>query len=261
MDFLIRKIMGLLFPPLFCMIVFGISFFFGQPILFTLVYTLVALLGSVAFSHWFLLNDSFFQVLQKQGYLVWSLDSAGVMVPAIAKSNPPFLKAFFKDHEYETVVDRDIVHYMAAHVNAEFREFKVKEKEYMAFIVEKEKYMRARFGHLQLPMILFNRITETFYTKEYLAKMEVATYAHHLLIYQNRKLEEIIRIFRDFQRYVAEQFRPKNSLLDSPWVRIILIVAVLGLLAYFAWPHISKILLGASDTVGKAAGPLSSGVS
>lgn len=239
-----------------------------------IAYWLGAVVLMAAVGHFFIFNEPIIRMLEGQGYLVLSLDSAGLILPGLARPHPPWLTAIFGKSEFETTFDRELVHYITNNVPTQSREFtiskkvKVKEKvdgkdveiekevtkKYLAYIMDADDYIKAKFSDGTRPVLLLNRVTETFYTKEFLATQEGQTYSHHLLIYQNRKLEELTKLFRDFQRYVSDQFKPMGGLLDSPWIRWVIIIIIIAIMAYLFWPAIQKMISGVGSVGGDALG-------
>jgi hypothetical protein len=186
------------------------------------------------------------------------VDSTAVMVPLIGKYNRPFVSFNF-GRRIETVFSRDIVHGMTAPIDGKLIDFKYRasdkddEKEYMAFIISKEKFMHAKFSLMQVPFILYNSVKDSFYTKKEFGTFENDAGVSHILLHMIRQLEEMLSIDRGRERFISEKYKPVKSWFENDMLKWIIIVVVGVILLYLAWPTLSSVLFGAADTVGTVA--------
>lgn len=186
------------------------------------------------------------------------VDSTAVMIPVIGKYNRPFVSFTF-GKRIETVFSRDIVHGMTAPIDGRLVDFKYRasekddEKEYMAFIISKEKFMGAKFSMQQIPFVLYNSVKDSFYTKKEFGTFENDAGVSHILLHMIRQLEEMLSIDRGRERFISEKYKPVKSLFENEMLKWIIIIVVGVILLYLAWPTLSSVLFGAADTVGNVA--------
>lgn len=185
-----------------------------------------------------LLDNPFMGMLEGSGLVIFTFDSTGVIKPFLARVNPPYLKSNVHGRNFSTVFDRNTVSYLATPQEAEVTQ----EKETIKIELPKDQYNNALFSFSgTFPVLVYNSILGEFYTKEMLSKLETETFVQHLVLYLNRKVDELSNSVRDFARYVVEQTKPKMNIFQSKVFWIVIIVAIALLLLLFA-PQIMKTL-------------------
>jgi len=204
-----------------------------------------------------LIRHPMLEMLEGKGLLVLKLDSTGVIRPFIAKVAEPFLELNYGHGRKKfSVFDRNTVNYLTAPTTAYVDEENVQKEivdrkthEITGYETEKKiilslpksDYVKSLFSWGAFPVLIWNEILGEFYTKEMLATAETETFVQHLVLYLNRKVDELSNNIRDFARYIVEQSRPKASFLQSKLFWIIIIAVILIMVLLFAPQIISTI--------------------
>lgn len=205
-----------------------------------------------------LLANPFTQLLEGRGLLALDMSSAGIIRPFIVSVQQPFIKGKFNGEDIEDIFNRETVMQLG---NPE-----TKGKGYilqgtkktgekvggLAVVLTEEEYNSARFALFHYPVLIFNSQLKTFLTKDMLMAAEKEVFSEHLLLYMNRKIEELTSLIRDFARYIVELTKPKGSIFANKWVIVIMIILGLLLLAAFAPAIIDTLKGGVLSSAGDA---------
>ena len=201
-------------------------------------------IGSILISHPLL------SMLEGSGILCITIDSTGVMRPFLAQVRAPYIRAKLPGGKtIFTVFDRNTIHYLTNPLKAiariksgEETSEKTGEKtgeETLVLELPRKDYVKSLFAWGAFPVLIFNSVLGEFYTKEMFCKLETETFVQHLVLYLNRKIDELSNNMRDFARYVVEQTKPKINFFQSKFFWIIIIVVILVLALLFA-PQLMK---------------------
>lgn len=191
------------------------------------------------------------ELLEGKGLLVLTLDSTGVIDPFIVGVKNPYMRGKFKEKEIETLFDRESVNYLAIpkKVNATVEQTADPNIEKLTMEIPKDEKNSIMFGFRHFPVLIYNKNLETFITKDVLADFEKDTFVNHMVLYLNRKVEDLTSQLRDFARYIVEQTRPKKSIFSSGWFKWLLIIFVIVILVALLLPYI----IGSMGTVSSGA--------
>lgn len=190
--------------------------------------------------------------LEGQGLMVLTFDSTGTIETYIVNVNNPYISGQYRGKKAETIFDRNSIFYMGAPQEVNGIPEDNPNYEILKLQIPKDKKNEHFFGFNQFPVLIYNKNLETFLTKELLANIEKDTFVKHMILYLNRKVEDLTASLRDFARHIVEQTRPKKSFLESLGpMKWILIIVVLGILMALLAPTIMEtmgLILPAADT-------------
>jgi len=256
--FVLKKYSALLFVGLINCILWSVGLRYGM--LWALV-MLAAGLGMSIFIGNLLLKNPFTDMLEGKGILALNIDSTGVLRPFIVGIEPPYIKGKLGNHKVDDVFNRSTILNLAAPIANSKKAQTITEGEKAGGIkieLDNDTYNKARFALFHYPVIIYNQQINSVLTKDFLSGLEKDVFAEHTVIYLNKKLEELTSVVRDFGRHIVELTKPgRDSILQSKWFWIVIMVAMIILLIIFAPKIIEafKPLLGSvGDTVGNVAG-------
>lgn len=165
------------------------------------------------------------QMIEGDGMLVFDVSSTGIIAPFIVKLNGNMIQGKLNKRPVESFFSRDLVARLIKprHASAIEQEDKV--------IIElpKKDEHKYTFGMGSWTCLLYNSQLGTFMSKETLALVEERVFVNHLVLYLNKKIEELSEKIRDFARYIVEHTRPRKGILDNPLIWIVILI-VLGLI-------------------------------
>lgn len=182
-----------------------------------------------------MIKNPFSDMLEGKGLLVINMDSTGILKPFLCSVDQPYIFSVFNKRKVNDVFDRDTVYNMNPPLKAG-KIYKDEDNNKMYIVLDDDKFNKARFGMLQYPVLIYNDQIKSLLTKDYISTQEKQSFAEHSVLYLNRKLEETTSILRDFSRHIVDLTKPKQSLLQNPIVRIIIIVMIIVLVVMFAKP-------------------------
>ena len=204
-----------------------------------------------------MLKNPFSLILEGKGLLALDFSSSGVIRPFIVSVQQPFIKGNFNGEPLEDVFNREAVYQLAVPEKQgkayiiQGKDKEGKETKGVAVVLDEDAYNKARFAFFHYPVLIYNSQLKCFLTKDMLMEREKEIFSEHLLLYLNRKIEELTSLIRDFARYIVELTKPKTNWLAGKWGIIIMIVLGIILLAMFA-PTIIDSLKGSG--IGAAVG-------
>lgn len=242
-------------------------FFYGL-ISYNFIYGMVFLFAGIFASNIAaskLMSHPQLEVLEGKGLRVLTFDSTGVMQLFLVKVRKPFMDLFLKGKVKNDVFDRNNVHYWANPKYGEMsqesktKEIKERIRDENGKIIEekvigyeteneiviklpKKELSTYHFSFESSPCLVYNGIIGELYTKELLSQLETKLFVQHLVLYLNRKVDELTSHIRDFARYVVEQTKPKPSLFSSKIVWFIIIAVVVVMLIILFAPALMKTL-------------------
>ena len=214
-----------------------------------------------------LMGHPLLEFLEGKGMLVFTLDSTGTIEAFIVKVLNPYIVGQHRGKRVETIFDRESVVYMSfpQKVTARIRSvlpggksphdasFEIppgtthqgdpnanQDPNYEELImkVPKENKNSILHGFTHFPVLIYNKNLETFLSKDMLTKLEKETFVDHMVLYLNRKIEDLTSQLRDFARYIVDQTRPKKSIFSNPIFKLMLILIVIIILGALLAPYI-----------------------
>lgn len=200
------------------------------------------------------------QCIEGDGLLVLTPDSTGLIDSFIVKVSNPWLIGKYAGKKVETIFNREIVNYLGPPKKTTATVEEEGENEIMRMVLPKREKNNAIFTFGQMPCLLYNKNLGEFITKDAFANLERDTFVKHMVLYLNRKVEDLTSQLRDFARYIVEQTRPqKQSFLGSKIFMIIIIMIILGVLALLVLPLLSEAggpVSGAFQQAGSIFAPV-----
>lgn len=255
----IKKYLALLMLGAFPAAIMFILFLIGVELQVTIASSLVTMGILVIFFN-MLTRHPMIDYLEGQGLLMIKLDSTGVMQFIIAQLRQPYIESNVGGHRVETLYDRNLVHYITKPFkrNVEVSNLTKDGKEFTKYemLLPKGDESIAGFMMDHYPVLIYNQNMGSFITKNDLGKMETTGTIAHGMLYLDRKTDELTSIMRDFARSVMELFRPGWNLAEilNKWWFWVVVVILMGLGLYVAWPYIEQFLGMAKSTVAATPG-------
>jgi hypothetical protein len=192
---------------------------------------LIAVIGNLLF------RNPFSQLLEGKGILTLFLDSTGVIGMTISKVSLPYTRFKWRKEVIDDIYDRETVFQATVPVKGHINT-KIDDKNNLHIVLTQEEYSKAKFQMLTYPTLLYNGVTKTIITKDFLADQEKDVLAEHSILQLNQKVNELGGYMRDFGRYIVEQLKPK-SMMAGKWMWVI-IIGVLIVLAVMFVPQIME---------------------
>lgn len=247
--FAIKKWAALTLVGVISTITFAIaSIFYG--ILWGTAGFLVGLLVSVLLGNLFLKNP-FTNMLEGKGLLCLDINSSGIIKPFLVQFNAPYIQGKVNGKKMQDIFNRDTIGQLSTPIEdagtAEWKDGK------LTIVLDNEKYTKSKMVMLHYPVIIWNSIINSLMTKEQLSELEKDTFSEHIILYMNRKLDELTSLVRDFGRYIVELTKPK-SMLGNKWIWIVLVVGAVILIALFAPAIIEQISNTGASAVESISG-------
>jgi hypothetical protein len=188
-----------------------------------------------------LIHHPLIDYLEGKGLLVWTIDSTGAIETFIVNVASPFLEGTFRKKRIETIFNRETMNYMShptkitGHVQASAKNPDIQE---LTLKIPKKDKNSIQFGFGHFPVLIYNKNLETFISKDAFANFEKDTFIRHMVLYLNRKVEDLTSQLRDFARYIVEQTRPKASIWGAGWVKWMLLFIGIFAVAILLGPYI-----------------------
>jgi hypothetical protein len=240
-----------------------------------------------------MIKNPFTSMLEGKGLLVFDLSSTGIIQPFIMNIDQPYIKGVINGKKVHDIYDRNCVYNLSNPVTQENKkwwqfwkkknsiewdddknEIKLndlpmaaainQDKNILNIKVDMDHYHKSRFGLMQYPVLLYNSQIKSLITKDFLSDQEKHIFSEHMLLYLNRKLEELNSLIRDFVRYIIEQLKPKGEgfLAGKGWLVWVIIIAALIVFALLFGKPIYNEFVGAgtaavSETTKAATGAIS----
>lgn len=183
-----------------------------------------------------------------EGIGVLDLNSTGIIQPFSMQVNTPDITGVFRNKIIQAHFDRDIVSTIGDPVVC--KESKVfTNKDGDVFIcLKKEDYQRARFVMTGKPLLLFNSMTSTFFTRENVQNMENTTLSLHAILASiTDQVSMILMYLKGFEKYTISLLgKNKDKMM---WIWIILIILA-GILLVTQGPKILQQLQNAMPKSG-----------
>lgn len=217
---------------------------------YNLTYTLVFFMAST-FAMLFiaskLIQHPLLQLLEGEGVLALTIDSTGIIQPFICKVEPPYVKGKVRGQEVTDIWDRETVFYLTNPKKGMLTDARDEKGEIYKVIVlgrADEKNVNETFAFNGYPTLIYNKMLNTFLTKQALATLEASSIVKHTIFHLNKRVEELTAMIRDFARYVVEQTKPKRGFFGiGNWFWIILVI-IIGIVIILLLPAFIESLGG-----------------
>lgn len=202
-----------------------------------------------------LMSHPIMQYLEGKGLLALTIDSTGKIDSFIVNVKNPYLEGQFRGKKVETVFDRSTMPYLS-HPKKISGGFRDKDENTEQLILEIPKANRGdhMFGFESFPVLIYNKNLEQFVSKDALMTFEKETFVEHMVLYLNRKTEDVTTHLRDFGRYIVEQLKPKKIGFGAGIFKWILLFAVILILTLLIVPYLLDTYTGVAAPIA-STGP------
>ena len=207
-----------------------------------------------------LMRDAFIKMLEGAGLLVGTLDSTGFFQLFTVNVDPPNIRGQYgPKRKVDTVFDRDMVlNLLVPKKGTLVKATMIDENGTPCGTVEVLKMPDPKerqdnmFSMLSRPMFIYNKIIDSFLSKQVLSKQEKEVMIKHAALNLLKKTENLSNNIRDFARYVVEQTRPRMGFLQGrgKWLLIIAAVVIVIILMALIGPS----LLSFGSSAGSGGG-------
>lgn len=212
-------------PSLFFMLIVNINGFLWAIGAMMLGILISLIIGTI------LLNNPFSDMLEGKGLLAINLSSTGILQFFILPFSKNFLKGVLNGEEIEAYFDRKGANVMNAPKVLKNTHVQKTDKNGLVFHIDENDLSDSRFAFNQYPVLIYNSMSGTFFSKEQLAEFEKKIISFDRLVFLTKKIEELTIGVKSFGRYIIDNLKPKK--LGGglpPWVLIILIMIVVGII-------------------------------
>jgi len=204
-----------------------------------------------------MLRNPFQLIMESKGLLAINFDSTGIIRPFVVSLQSPFIRGKLQGKEIEDIFNRETVAQIAKPVKnstkAVIKDGKIKIE------LDEQQYNEGRFALYHWPVILWNDQVNSILTKDFFAEKEKGAFAEHMILYLNRKVQELTSVVRDFSRYVVEMTKPAKSNIFANkwfWIIVVIIMIILGIMFF---PLIMQALQQFAGSTADAASTAVSG--
>lgn len=257
-----------------CAIVFGIvTYGFNNGMLIGVVSVLLA---SVIGNR--LLNTPFRPMLEGKGLLTVCLDSTGVMDFQILGIQNGRIKGWLFGKDINIPYDQNLIHTLytpKTHTDGAYvdngdevkavgvvdAEGKVtpfkKDADSEFLVIDMRKFRKFRFGFNQYPVLVYNKVTKTLLTKEFIGGAEKSL-ASHLVFVANERAKDLANSMSGFSRAVVDAEAQKGGSDWSKWIMYVIIGLGVAFVIYMlikGGGGIGGAITGALGNVGGVINP------
>jgi hypothetical protein len=242
----------------------GLGFFFGG----VLISLPVAII---------LLKNPFTIMLEGKGMLAFNMDSTGIITPLIMRVRTPYLYGKVRGKKFSDVFNRNAVFSLGIpkkqvypvinDIGRKVEETpdqipKLGEKppiiedcdNYLHIRLNKQDYNSSKFGFLHYPVVIYNAQTQSLLTKDWFSDKENESYAEHIGLLLNRRVEDLTIITKDFARNVVDNLLKNKLKAGGGWIIWVILGVLFVVLIILFGPALLEKLQG--GVVESAAGAL-----
>lgn len=200
-----------------------------------------------------LIDNPFRSMIEGKGLLVLNIDSTGIIRPFIASLNQPYVKGKVSGNWINDIYNRKAVFNLSTPgvASASLDD----KKKVLSFTLNEEQFNNSRFGMFTYPVLIYNNQIKSLITKDFLSQQEMTVFSEHLILYLNRKTEELNGYLREFGRYIVESLKPGGNNWSS-WLPYIIIGGAVILLLVLFGPQIVGALQGTGGVISDTAGTI-----
>ncbi len=193
----------------------------------------------------FIIKNPFSEMLKGKGYLVFVIDSVGIIDPFLVYKDGNFLKN--KEYKIESVFNRNMTTYIKAPQ-------KIKQNKEINNIltIPTDNPKQYEFGMLGFPCFIYSSILKSFISKDELSKKEYHLLTNHLLLNIQSKIDKMRENDTTILRYYSDKFFSSNGILgflSNPstiiWGFIIVLIVIILI---FGPQFITKLQQPVTDT-------------
>lgn len=245
--FKIKEVLGLIVPQLITILGFMIIFTTNGFFIAAMSSVLLMVIGLVVGK--LIIKNPFTEMLKGNGLLTIPIDSKGILNPFLCTFSKGHINGVFDGEEVKAPFDRKVV------FNIEYPEkiSMVKDKDANLYLkISQDEISERRFGMYHLPVLLYNAQLGSFITKDWLSEKETHTFARHHIIHANKIAERLTKEITNFGRYIADNAMQKfKNILSNPIVKILITIAVVGLIGYLLFKFAPALLTNAKEAIPK----------
>jgi len=206
-----------------------------------------------------LLRNPFTDMLEGKGLLSINLTSTGVMQAFIMRFDKNFTKGYLNGQEVEDYFDRDNLGTINAPVKGKHVVHKLEDGG-ICFKLDGKELNDTRFAFNQYPVLFFNSMSNTFFSKEQLSALEKKIISYNKLIFLSKKVEDLTISVKNFARHIVDTLRPKKTGGGLPaWVLIVLVVIVIAIIVVMIIKSGGGGAIGGAINTASQAMPTGSG--
>lgn len=248
----LKKILALLLAAAIPFIVFLAIISITNDIILSMVGWVIGLFGGL-FSGFWLMKHPFLTMLENTEPIALMVDSTAVVKPINCYINQPYVNALLENgKDIRTSYDRNIHNYLAIPRTAYYGTI----DKHRIYTMPLDEISKFDFEFENRTMFLINGMLGTFIPKQLLTDKENSIYVDHSIDYLSRMEEDESREIIKYTQTFFDRILKSPFLKNVPWLIILLIIIVLGILIYY-WPVIS-VQLGlatnaASNSVNQTA--------
>lgn len=198
-----------------------------------------------------MLKNPFSDLLEGKGLLSLNLTSTGILQAFIMPFDKNFIRGYLNGEEVEDYFDRESTFLMNAPKKAASVVHKSENGD-LLFKVSNKELQDSRFAFNQYPVLIYNSMSNSFFSKKQLGDFEKKIISYNKLIFLTKKVEDLTVSVKNFARHIVDTLKPKKNGGALPmWVMMIIIVVVI---AFVVWMVISSGGAGAIGGAINAAG-------
>lgn len=181
-----------------------------------------------------LLKNPFSDVLEGKGLLTLNLTSTGIIQAFILPFNKNFVKGYLNGEEVQDYFDREATAVInppkvVKGVNTVMKT----EDGGLLFKIDGDKLSDSRFAFNQFPVLIYNSMSGTFFSKDQLAEFEKKIISYNKLVFLIKRVEDLTMSVKNFARHIVDNLKPKALGGGLPsWILIILVLGVIGVVIY-----------------------------
>jgi hypothetical protein len=202
-----------------------------------------------------LLKNPFSDMLEGKGLLVFNLTSTGIIQAFVMPFEKNFLTGYINGEVVEEYFDRDGTNVINAPKKTKSRVAKTKDGG-LLFEINGDELNDARFAFNQYPLLFYNQMSNTFFSKEQLAEFEKKIISYNKLVFLSKKVEDLTMYVKNFGRHIVESLKPKKVIGGMPswvillFVIIIIVIVVMMILKSGGGNALSGAFSSASSSLG-----------
>jgi len=258
--FKIRRIIATLICSIFPAIFFYMGLVLSKNLSIAFISMGVCVVLVMLLSNIFLLSTTFRKIEEGDGIAVLPLDSTGIANLTLCKpkviNGITFLEGKTNNAEINDIFDRDC----ALTLPKEIKEGIYFEDEHnVYFKLTKNNFNESRFNMFHLPLLIYNKVSNTFITKKQLGDFEKNIISFHPIYKLTSQLDHLGELLWHFLRQVVDiNLKPKSdSILKNPIITTIIIIIFIAIiilvLAPKLFPQIANSVGGIGKTVASSA--------
>lgn len=255
--FRIKKWMAYLICGYLPLIIFIVLLWQTFDLLMSFLVAMISIILGGVLSNRFLIRHPFLRMIEGAGLLVWTYDSTGVIQPFDVQVDPPLITGRYgPKKEVSSVFDRDMACTLMVPVTGQM--VRAKEIDANGNIIgecnvlkmpKEEEKLDKLFNFDGRPVFIFNKIIDSFLSKEVLSIQEKEVMIKHAMLNLLKKTENLSAYLLNFSRYIVEHSKPPTGWL-TPRSKLLLIIAIIVIVIIMIMVAVSMFAGGGIDVTG-----------